>query len=162
MTIIKSLYMLDLLGFFGPLIIGIINTFILWEQSVYLYGYLLFLILNSIINKSLKSIYRESRPIGGINFIDREVHYGADIYGMPSGHAQSTAYSLAYLYLVQKSNGILVANTLLLLLTTIQRWNYKKHTIEQLITGTVVGLICGWSSYYIVKRIAEHNYLFDE
>ena len=76
---------------------------------------------------------------------------------MPSGHAQSVSFSLIYLYLVQKSIWLLILNTIILLLTVIQRWNYRKHTIEQLLIGTMVGIICAISSYYIVKYGIENN-----
>jgi membrane-associated phospholipid phosphatase len=157
MTIIQTNQTLDLIGFFGPLIILITNIYNLWTQTLYLIGYFVFLLINSAVNKSLKSIFKEPRPYDEINIMSGEIHYGADVYGMPSGHAQSVSFSLIYLYLVQKSNLLLILNTIILLLTVIQRWNYRKHTIEQLLIGTMAGIICGISSYYIVKYGIENN-----
>lgn len=157
MTIIQTNQTLDLIGFFGPLILLITNIYNLWTQKLYLIGYFIFLLINSAVNKSLKSVFKEPRPYDGINIINAEIQHGADVYGMPSGHAQSVSFSLIYLYLVQKSNWLLILNTVILLLTVIQRWNYRKHTIEQLLIGTMVGIICGISSYYIVKYGIENN-----
>ena len=157
MTIIQTNQTLDLIGFFGPLILLITNIYELWSQKLYLIGYFVFLLINSAVNKGLKYIFKEPRPYDGINIISGEIHHGADVYGMPSGHAQSVSFSLIYLYLVQKSNWLLILNTIILLLTVIQRWNYRKHTIEQLLIGTMVGIRCGISSYYIVKYGIENN-----
>jgi membrane-associated phospholipid phosphatase len=157
MTIIKTNETIDIIGFFGPLILFFINTYNLWVQKLYLIGYFIFLFVNSIVNKILKFVFKDPRPYGSINIISSEIHYGADIYGMPSGHAQSVSFSIIYLYLVQKSNWLIVLNSIILLLTVIQRWNYRKHTIEQLLFGSIVGLICGVSSYYIVKYGIENK-----
>ena len=78
-----------------------------------------------------------------------------DIYGMPSGHAQSVSYSLMYLYLVQCSGYMALLNITILGLTLFQRWNYRKHTIIQLLVGTIVGLTIGLTSFYIIKMNLE-------
>ena len=156
MTIVHSNYTLDLIGYFGPFLLAIYSIFHLWDQIGYLYGYMLFFIVNSTMNKIMKLLLKQPRPDDGIN-MPNETHMYADIYGMPSGHAQSTTYSLAYLYNVKKTNITLLIGAISYILTGFQRWNYKKHTIPQLIIGGAIGLISGFYSYKIVKLFIENK-----
>ena len=80
-----------------------------------------------------------------------------DIYGMPSGHAQSVSYSLMYLYLVQGSGYMALLNIIILGLTLFQRWNYRKHTIIQLLVGTIVGLTIGILSFNFTRMSLEDS-----
>jgi len=99
--------------------------------------------MNSGVNKILKGIIKEPRPEDSINITNLEVHNGADIYGMPSGHSQSVSFSTVFVYLVQKSTWLLLLNTIILMLTILQRWNYRKHTMVQLVAGSIVGVLVG-------------------
>ena len=160
----KTLYELDMIGFLGPLIVVLVNVYNLLVQPVYLAGYVLSLLVNSVINMLLKSYIQESRPSDSINIVTFDTHRGADIYGMPSGHAQSVAFSTMYIYLVQKSMWVLMLDMIILSLTVLQRWNYRKHTIYQLSIGCIIGAAVGYISYTVIKKIAEtptktHNIL---
>lgn len=159
MTNMQTIYQFDQIGFFGPFILILINIYNLLSQPYYLFGYLISLIMNSGINKTLKNIIREPRPHNDINFADFEIHNGADVYGMPSGHSQSTTFSTVYIYLVQKSTWLLLFNIVVLMLTILQRWNYRKHTIAQLLVGTIVGIVVGSISYITIKKIIETPYI---
>jgi membrane-associated phospholipid phosphatase len=149
---------LDYIGFFGPHILFILNLFVLWKQFIqyndyYLYGYVLFLFINKFINKLIKSIIKEPRPNGGKNIMDFEDKFykGIEQYGMPSGHVQSSFFSLTYLYLVKKSSLLLMIELFITSLTFYQRWKYKRHTILQLCIGTIIGILLGYISFEIVK-----------
>lgn len=155
MTNIKTIYELDQIGFFGPFIVMFINIYNLLSQPYYLIGYLVTLIMNSGVNKILKGIIKEPRPADSIEITKFEVHNGADIYGMPSGHSQNVFFSTIFVYLVQKSTWLLLFNIMILMLTILQRWNYRKHTMEQLILGSIVGLLVGSLSYVTVKKMIE-------
>lgn len=155
MTNIKTIYELDQIGFFGPFILMFINIYNLLSQPYYLIGYLVSLLMNSGVNKILKGIIKEPRPDNSIDITNIEVHNGADIYGMPSGHSQSVSFSTVFIYLVQKSEWLLLFNTIILVLTILQRWNYRKHTIGQLLVGSIVGALVGSISYLTIKKIIE-------
>lgn len=155
MTNIKTIYELDQIGFFGPFILMFINIYNLLSQPYYLIGYLVSLLMNSGVNKILKGIIKEPRPDNSIDITNIEVHNGADIYGMPSGHSQSVSFSTVFVYLVQKSEWLLLFNTIILVLTILQRWNYRKHTIGQLLVGSIVGALVGSISYLTIKKIIE-------
>tara|TARA_B100000035_G_C20994850_1_gene551974 strand:- start:590 stop:1093 length:504 start_codon:yes stop_codon:yes gene_type:complete len=153
-----SLLFLDWIGYLGPFILMIINIYALWIQPYYLVGYFISLFFSSIINRSLKYIYKEPRPMNEISMEDIDIFNWTgvkDIYGMPSGHAQSVSYSLMYLYLVQGSGYMALLNITILGLTLFQRWNYRKHTIIQLLVGTIVGLTIGFLAFYIIKMNLE-------
>ena len=57
MTIVHSNYTLDLIGYFGPFLLAIYSIFHLWDQIGYLYGYMLFFIVNSTMNKIMKLLF---------------------------------------------------------------------------------------------------------
>ena len=154
----KSNHTLDTIGYLGPLLLAIENTYVLWNRQFYLIGYLLLGMMNTMINKILKGIFREPRPKGGVNIFDTEIHYGTDIYGMPSGHAQTVAFSSIYVYLANPNNSIFLLNIFILFLTAYQRWNYKKHTTSQLVMGSIVGGIVAYSFFHMIQYWIENRY----
>jgi membrane-associated phospholipid phosphatase len=145
---------IDGIGFFGPHIMLMITVVILWKQSKYFYGYLLFFIINTSINKLLKQLVREPRPKDGKNIMDFEktTYDGVEEYGMPSGHAQSCFYSLTYLYLVKESPTWLLLELFIASASFYQRWSYHRHTAKQLLIGSVVGIFIGWVSVTFINK----------
>jgi membrane-associated phospholipid phosphatase len=146
--------LLDTIGFFGPFIILCIGIISLWKQSKYLYGYLLFYVINTFINKFIKLIVREPRPKDGKNIMEFEktLYEGIEEYGMPSGHAQSCFYSMTYLYLVKENPLWLIVELFIASLTIYQRWSYHRHTAQQLMVGSLVGIFIGWVSVTIINK----------
>lgn len=143
------IYYIDLVGFYGPLIIGLINAFALWCRKMYLIAYVLFFALNSFLNGILKNLIQQARPSGQIYLNDHDVvpDSAPSKYGMPSGHAQSVGYSITFLYLVIHSTAVLCASLFIGALTVYQRFKYRRHTISQLFTGLVIGSIIAMVSY---------------
>jgi hypothetical protein len=138
---------IDKVGFSGPLILFIISIIYLWKQK-YIYGYLVFYIINTFINNLLKISIKEPRPTNTINEKYTEIHK----YGMPSYHAQSVVFSLVYLYLVNKSVFLLLIEMFIVFITLYQRWYYRYHTKEQLAIGSFIGGINAYISYFITKQ----------
>ena len=145
---------LDAIGFFGPYIILLIGIILLWKQSKYFYGYLLFHVINTFINKLIKLVVREPRPNNGKNIMEFEqnIYEGSEEYGMPSGHAQSCFYSITYLYLVKENPVWLIIELFIAGLTIYQRWNYNRHTAKQLIVGSIIGALIGWMSVTLINK----------
>ena len=143
---------LDTVGFFGPLINFCISFVCLWDKKKYFWFYLVFYFINSFINRLFKIIIREPRPIGGKSLISIEKYDGIEKYGMPSGHAQSSMFSLTYLYLVKQSPIWLLIELFIAMLTLYQRWNYRRHTIQQLFVGSIVGIVFAYISFVVSKR----------
>jgi membrane-associated phospholipid phosphatase len=147
---------IDRIGFYGPTINFIIGFISLLKQPKYLSGYLVFTGINSIMNIVLKTTFKEARPSGGIPLYDgEEEYYNRYKYGMPSGHAQSVFFALTYLYLVKHSIYSLLLELCVALITCYQRWKYRRHTISQIIVGSLVGILFGGLSFSLTKKYIE-------
>lgn len=149
------IYYIDLVGFYGPLIIGLINTVFLWCRKMYLISYVLFFALNSFLNGILKNIIKQARPSGQIYLNDHDVvpNTAPSKYGMPSGHAQSVGYSITFLHLVVHSPAVLYVSLFIGALTVYQRFKYRRHTLTQLFAGLVVGSLFAMISYEATRTL---------
>ena len=145
---------IEFIGFNGPYITSIITVARLLMRYQYLIAYILFYYTNQEINKILKIVIKQERPTNGQSFA-KEKYEGAQKYGFPSGHAQSIFFSLSFLYLVTNSKILLLVTCSIATLTLYQRWNSRKHTVEQLFAGSVVGSFNGYLSYRITKHFIE-------
>jgi len=153
--LMKSKDALDIIGFLGPFILMFISISYLWNQK-YIQGYLIFYIISSFINKILKTIIQEDRPANGKSIMN-ENYTGKHKYGMPSYHAQLSFYSLTFLYLVNKSGYLIIFELFIAALTLYQRWSYRRHTVEQLAVGMVVGIITAYIGYNVTTRYLITN-----
>lgn len=143
---------LDNVGFFGPMILFGVGIYTLHTRRIYLIAYLVFFILNGMVNRTMKIWIRDPRP-SNPSFINRyDVNDGAEQYGMPSGHAQMTAYIIVFLYMTTKSTGVLIGTMFLGALTFHQRWAYNRHTSEQLGVGSVVGALVGSGAFWVANK----------
>jgi len=146
------IYGLDLIGLFGPFVIGFINLWQLWNNGIYWYIYIITFFVNSLINKALKIWIKEPRPMGGQSIIMSESYSGIEKYGMPSGHSQSVLYSITYSYLVKQSPMLLIGEMYIVGLTVYQRWKYRQHSLSQLSIGAIIGILVAYISYRITTK----------
>jgi membrane-associated phospholipid phosphatase len=104
----------------------------------------------------LKGIIKQPRPSQNEKLINLALNNGRvfsyDIYGMPSGHAQSSLYSTIFIWLVFQNKNILILYLCLTLLTMYNRINTKSHTILQVIVGAIIGTIMGYFIFYIATK----------
>ena len=137
---------IDDIGFFGPMILIVVAIIMLWGRVKYLNVYLIFL----LIKKILKNIIKASRPLkqseNNVYKIFEKTN-GTEEYGMPSGHAQSVSFTTLYVYLVTKSKNLLMGGGFISVLSLIQRYRFKRHSIEQLLVGTIIGCFVAYISY---------------
>lgn len=94
----------------------------------------LLILFNSIVNMITKNILKQPRPTNN--------SFSFDKYGMPSGHAQAVWFMVFY-NLNKSSNR---QNTLLITLAFVscaQRIYTNKHTLEQVLVGSLIGSIFG-------------------
>lgn len=140
------------IGYYGPLLLIGINMYNLYDRFFWSVIYILFVIINTYINKELKKWIKEPRPIGWKSFATFERLENEESYGMPSGHAQSAMFSVMFYYLLFGIDEVLYVMIFITSLTIYQRWHNKNHTIYQLIMGLFVGGFFGWSVYYIAKK----------
>jgi membrane-associated phospholipid phosphatase len=150
---------LDAIGFFGPAILFIEAIPRIWNQRPYLIGYLVTFFINYPFNQILKKWFREPRPDGGKSFIG-ETYNGADHYGMPSLHAQTTSVTSMFLYLTKGFSIWVIIEFFVMAMVVHQRFVYKRHTMKQLLTGLIVGGFIGWLGWFLTNWIIYHKTFF--
>ena len=143
---------LDYIGYFGPIIlIAAAIGFYMWHYSeqrhkiraiLGKFGGLL--IFSALLNTVLKEIIRSPRPSGEVALFGGPRQ--RDFYGMPSGHAQMVALVTSFFIknTVDMSNptafgAMVVGFVTISILTVIQRYTFRAHTLTQLAVGAVIG-----------------------
>lgn len=109
---------------------------------------LLFLLSGWLNHAVFKDWIHDLRPSNGRQFLVTDViKKGA--YGMPSGHAQQTAFALTIAYLFTGHH--LLTSLWLFGLTVAQRYAYRNHTLSQLAAGGAVGVVLGITAVYVMR-----------
>lgn len=147
--------LLDKIGYYGPVILFAITFYFLLNRLPYLYLFTFGSIANTLLNHVLKSVFRELRPQGHIG---NEQFHGSNFYGLPSGHAQSCFFSLAFFYLIRGQSNVLYLMVFISALTLYQRWKYRCHSIKQLIYGVFIGIFFAWFIIYMYQYIRRTEY----
>jgi membrane-associated phospholipid phosphatase len=151
------------LGMFGPLILAILSIYLLWNNSNLFFYYIVGIFLNSILNLLLKIIIKEPRPSIDINKFNLALsNYGRnflfknvaqyDLFGMPSGHTQSSLFSTIFIYLSLRKTNILYIYLFISFITMVQRVVFNYHTILQVIIGALVGSLFGFYIFYLARE----------
>ncbi len=154
---------INTVGSYGPLLLFFQSTYFLQSKPNYMLYYICGFLIDGITNVFLKGLIKQPRPS-----IDMETYNLSmshlrrfmmkdgllfDIYGMPSGHAESVMFSTTFMYLVLKNDTSKLAIYLLIsLITFYQRVQKNMHTIEQVLVGGFVGICTGSFFYYLGKR----------
>jgi membrane-associated phospholipid phosphatase len=153
---------LDYIGFFGPIILIMVSIIVYWNKPVIYSFYIYGIIVDVILNNVLKHIIAQPRPIEDINiFHAKKTHasdrVGPQQYGMPSGHSQLCAFSTIYVYLSTRNLFTTIIFCLITINTMIQRVHYKNHSVIQVVSGAIVGLVTGSIFYYITQLKMKEN-----
>jgi membrane-associated phospholipid phosphatase len=147
------------LGAYGPIILIVLSWYLLWGNTNVFFYYTIGILANSIFNTILKGIIQEPRPMfdekkirlfkthGKHYFFQNGIPF--DIFGMPSGHAQSSIFSTVFIYLSLKQNNLLYIYIPLTLLTCYQRVKFDYHSINQVIVGLITGSTFAYFVYYL-------------
>ncbi len=144
----------DNIGFYAPFLLVVINSYFMWKKYIYFIFYLIFVFVNEGLTRYLKLIFKQPRPIGyGDNTEMRTVYRGAHLYGMPSGHAQSVFFSLTYAWFVLESPYLFLVELFICFVSLYQRVKYRRHTLNQVLVGSLFGIGFGALSYYFVKNV---------
>jgi len=154
---------LHYLGFFGPFVLFLVSIILLRNKPTYLYIYIIGMFLNSIINYLLKGLIQEPRPSEDVQVFNMELNskkingetLGFHRYGMPSGHAQSVFFSLAYILLTIKNRWVWFAYFLVCFFTIYQRVLYKNHSVSQIVVGALFGFLIGYGFVYYAKHVLK-------
>lgn len=146
------------IGYFGWQISSIYALYVTYIYSfvsfiIYIFIFLLSGWTNHIV---LKNYIDDPRPIDSTPFLTSE-HFRKKSNGMPSGHAQLTAFTLTIAYLL--SNQYLYQSIALFLITVYQRYVFKNHTIQQLFVGGVIGIIIGYLTFLLISFIDKQSFV---
>tara|TARA_Y100000389_G_scaffold200460_2_gene240959 strand:- start:22143 stop:22646 length:504 start_codon:yes stop_codon:yes gene_type:complete len=152
------------LGYYGPFILLIVSHTMIFcfFDSIYtncIVSFCLFIstIFSIFVNNFFKNLIKQPRPNNKtfLNNIDKN---HSKQYGMPSGHAQLVTQMFTFLFLQFNNHAISLYAFLQVLLTCWQRWEYKMHSVQQLIIGCLLGgtlgtlLYCGIQNYLRYKN----------
>ena len=157
-----KLYILgDYIGLYAPMILFILTLFFLRNMPTYLQFYLAGTILNTILNIILKLIIKQPRPNDDQKAIEIGVVNGSrisfDKFGMPSGHAQNCGYNLVFINLTLNNIFISTLYALITIISLLQRYMRKNHTILQLVVGIFVGIGIGYLTYVLGNKFIMGN-----
>jgi len=148
--------LINSVGFISPFILILYSIRLLWDKHTLIVYYLVGLFCNTLLNYVLKGIIKEPRPSQNSKLINLALNNGRifsnDIYGMPSGHAQSSLYSTIFIWLAFQNKNILILYLCFTLLTMYNRINTKSHTILQVIVGAIIGTFMGCFIFYIATK----------
>jgi membrane-associated phospholipid phosphatase len=148
----KRVTILDFIGFNGPLILSGIACVLMFKKTGVLLTYFVFLGVSLFLSKLAKQFIKEPRPTRPLAYFTNEsyLYSNEEKYGMPSAHATLAAFSVAYFYLFLRkwTDPVFIVSVIIWALTLYQRWKYRRHTVLQLIAGTVLGLTVGAIGYF--------------
>ena len=150
------------LGGFGPLILFFVSLAVLWKKHNLLFYYTIGIFANVILNIVLKGIFQCPRPLDDPKIFNVALKNGRnlifnnyipfDIFGMPSGHSQSAAFSTLFIFFALKNYHILYFYLIIAIITMIQRVVYYYHTVFQVFVGILFGAAFGYYMYYLAQQ----------
>jgi len=149
-------------GTYGPLILIFLSMYLLWNNNNLFFYYIVGVFSNAILNLILKGIFQMPRPSEDEKQFNLALSHGKrflfkdgiphDIFGMPSGHSQSSLFSTMFIYLSLRKTNLLYTYLFISLLTMIQRVVFNFHTILQVLVGALVGGGFGYFVYYLARE----------
>jgi len=141
----------DYIGYYGPVILFASTFYCLLKRTPYLIAFTGGSVINTFANEILKNTFREPRPPNQIPFIDEDNLTGTHFYGLPSGHAQASAFAIAFLILANGPQTVVYFMTGIFIITLYQRWKYHRHSIKQLAAGSIIGALIAWIINYFTQ-----------
>jgi len=150
------------IGSYSPFYVWALSIYLLCDKQKLLFYYVIGFFVNMILNLVLKGIIQQPRPMEDINIFNLALGNGKrfifkdgipyDVFGMPSGHAQTVLFSTAFVYFALRNNKILYIYLLISLITMGQRVAFNHHTISQVFMGAIAGAFFGYFAYYLCKE----------
>lgn len=155
----------NIFGFCGPGILLFLSMYLLWNKPNLFFYYTIGVFINSILNIILKGFFLQPRPSIDKKTFDLFLKHGKrfilkdgipyDLFGMPSGHSQSSFFSTIFIYLSLRNNKISYIYLAISLLIMAQRVAYNHHSILQVCVGAITGSIFGYLFYNIANKKIE-------
>lgn len=149
-------------GKFGPFLLIFLSMYLLWNKNTLFFFYTIGLFIDSILNIVLKGIIQEPRPYVDTKTFNLALTHGRrflfkdgipyDIFGMPSGHSQSSLFSTIFVYLAFKNTRLSFMYLLSSLIIMAQRVEFNQHSILQVCVGATIGCLTGYLFYYLATQ----------
>jgi len=148
------------IGNYGPIFLFLISSYLLYINNYnnYLFYFIIGYFINILLNLILKGIFRQPRPFYDTKKVTLAFKYFKDfffqngvpfnMFGMPSGHAQTSFYCLVFIYLIFKNTNLLFVYSLFVIIICYQRIYFGFHYFSQIIIGLIIGLFVGIIIYY--------------
>ena len=150
------------IGSSGPLMLFFSSLYLLRKRKTLFMYYLYGCFLNLILNLILKGLIKQKRPFEDPELFKIAVKHGNrfkfingiphDIFGMPSGHAQTIFFSTFFIFLALRNNYITSFYLFISLLTVYQRVLFNVHTVLQVVVGIIVGVLFSFLIYYMAQN----------
>jgi len=148
-------------GEYGPIILILLSWYLLWNNKNLFFYYTVGIFSNAILNIILKGIIQEPRPLFDSKKISLLKTHAKNyffqngipfnIFGMPSGHAQSSLFSTVFIFLALKHTNLLYFYITFSLFICYQRVVLDYHSILQVIVGSIVGAAFGYFVYQLAR-----------
>lgn len=150
---------------YGNYVLFILSLIFLHNKKTYLWFYIIGYIFNYTLNSFLKLVFKQPRPDENMKLFELEMNKRDCVdwseyqrFGMPSGHAEETAYSLIYIIMVLQNKKITALFFIITLFTMFQRIYTRRHTFLQVSVGAIIGLLIGYAFYCLAyKNIQKHK-----
>ena len=145
--------MFDMLGFYGPFLLILLTVIVLKNRTMYYNYYFIGYLVNMLTNEVLKLVLKQPRPntdeaLFRMMKHNRQQGLDPQQYGMPSGHAQSVAYSTSFLFFLTRKARDLQQwpwiFAIVSLWTIVQRVWKKEHSVAQVLVGAILGSAMGF------------------
>jgi len=144
-------------GSYGPSILIATALFLLRNTPNQMVVFSIGTLLNLAINYVLKGIIREPRPDSKNLKIEDRYRYVKDFnkFGMPSGHAQSVWFSTIFVFLATKQPYNAFYMALLSVVTMVQRVTYRRHSVNQVLVGSLLGVALACVAFSYVSSLSK-------
>lgn len=155
-------YIYSSIGNFGPIILYIVASYLLWKKNTSFYYFQVGFVTSAILNLILKGIFKQPRPSEDPNQFNLALKNGYrfifkngipyDIFGMPSGHSQISLFITTFVFLCFKDIKILLGFLLLSLIIMSQRVVDNHHMVFQVVVGASVGILYAYLFYFFTQQ----------
>ena len=159
---------LSIIGYQGPnILLALIIGGLAWQHNTQPTVYLAVIgwqianhLLNVVIKNTLKS-HRPDSPTAEFDKLKETITLKNYLiihrnFGMPSGHAQSVWSELTFIAFYFKSPLLTTASAIQMCITLWQRYNAQRHSIKQLVVGSLIGIGVGLGFYHVFPHFL-HN-----
>ncbi len=132
----------DFIGETGPITLFLLIIILLYKRKEInlIFYFIIFQIINNILNLLLKLFFKQPRPSNphkDLSFY--KSIFSANKYGMPSGHAQMITSELLFIIYYFKNTYLTLFALFQTFITLAQRYYSNYHTLIQIVVGTLIG-----------------------